>query len=140
MRSTEEYSGPRKRLHRMPVGLYDRPMRKLELSMPLVALGLIGGAGLMGQTPAPLIDNDQVRVLKVTDQPHAKGKPHEHKVNRVMIYLQPGTQEITADGKKTVQHWKAGEVRWSPATGTHVSELTSDAPVTIIEVEVKKEG
>ena len=87
------------------------------------------------------IDNDQVRVIQATDQPHAKGQPHEHKLNRVMIYLTPGSQSITPqNGKKVDLKFKAGEVRWSPASGMHVSEVTSDAPVRIVEVEVKKEG
>jgi len=88
--------------------------------------------------PQTLLENDQVRVIKVTDQPHSKSQPHDHKLNRVMVYLQPGRQEIVADGKKTVLAWKAGEVKWSPATGTHTSEIVSDAPVTIIEIELKK--
>jgi hypothetical protein len=57
-----------------------------------------------------------------------------------MIYLQPGRQEIIHDGKKTTLEWKAGEVRWSPANGIHTSEVVSDAPVTMIEVELKKPG
>ena len=97
--------------------------------------------GLIAQSPQTPIENDQVRVLKVTDQPHKKSQPHEHKLNRVMIYLQPGRQEITSqDGKKVALTWKAGEVKWSPASGTHVSEITSDVPVAMVEVEIKKEG
>ncbi len=107
----------------------------------VVFLAMTVGISLMGQGPQTLIDNDQVRVVKVTDQPHAKGQPHEHKLNRVMVYLQAGRQEITPQGGKPVrQEWKAGDVRWSPATGMHTSEITSNAAVSIVEVEVKKEG
>jgi quercetin dioxygenase-like cupin family protein len=105
------------------------------------ALAFLVGFGLVAQTPPPPIDNDQVRVVKVTDKPHAKGSPHEHKLNRVMIYLQAGRQDVTPQGGKTVAvEWKAGEVKWSPATGMHTSEITSDMPVTIVELEVKKAG
>ena len=98
-------------------------------------------AGLSAQGPQVLIENDQARVVKAVSQPHAKGQPHEHKVNRVMIYLTPGRQEITPQGGKTaVLEFKAGDVKWSPASGMHVSEITSDQPVTIVEVEVKKPG
>ena len=31
-------------------------------------------------------------------------------------------------------------MKWSPASGMHVSEITSDQPVTMIEVELKKPG
>jgi hypothetical protein len=95
-------------------------------------------AGLSAQGPQVLIDNDQCRVLKVVDQPHTKGQPHEHKLNRVMIYLSTGRQEITPrGGNKSVLDFKAGDVKWSPASGMHVSEITSDQPVTIVEVELK---
>ena len=97
--------------------------------------------GLYGQGPQVPIENDQARVIKVVDQPHAKGQPHEHKLNRVMIYLTPGRQEITPQGGKTaILEFKAGDVKWSPASGMHVSQITSDQPVTIVEVELKKPG
>jgi uncharacterized RmlC-like cupin family protein len=108
----------------------------------LLAAFLATGAVLVlsAQNP-PIIENDQVRVLKVVDKPHAKNNPHEHKLNRVMIYLQPGRQEIVyQDGRKVDLSWKAGEPKWSAAGGVHTSEIMSDAPVTIVEVEVKKEG
>lgn len=85
-----------------------------------------------------LIDNDQVRVLKAVDQPHVKTKPHEHKVNRVMVYLGPARQEFVSGGKTTVSDWKAGQAVWSPAAPTHTAEVISDQPLTIIEVELKK--
>jgi quercetin dioxygenase-like cupin family protein len=112
-------------------------MLRLIRTLPL---GLSVAACLLAQTP-PTLENDQVRVLSVTDQPHAKTAPHEHKLNRVMVYLTPGAQEIiTQDGKKANPTFKAGEVKWSPATGTHTSEVVSASPVSIIELEVKKPG
>ena len=36
------------------------------------------------------------------------------------------------------QHWKAGQVAWSPAGGLHISENVGAAPLHIIEVEIKK--
>jgi len=107
---------------------------RLRCSLFLLASVLTAGA----QT---LIDNDQVRVLKAIDQPHSRNKPHEHKVNRVMVYLQSGRQEIVSNGKSTVTELKANEVKWSPATtAPHTSEILSDAPVTMIEIELKKPG
>jgi quercetin dioxygenase-like cupin family protein len=113
----------------------NRPRHILRL---LAAWFLTGG--MLAAAPAEtLVDNDQVRVVKVTDQPHARNAPHQHQYNRVMIYLQAGRQEIvTADGKRTLLEWQPGEVRWSPASGTHTSEVVSADPVTIIEVELKK--
>jgi predicted metal-dependent enzyme (double-stranded beta helix superfamily) len=86
-----------------------------------------------------VIDNDQVRVLRVTQQPHQKTRLHDHKINRLMVYLQPGRQNFEWEGgKKTVLTWKAGEAKWSPAAGNHIAEIVSDQPVTIVEVELKK--
>jgi beta-alanine degradation protein BauB len=101
---------------------------------------LTTAAALAAATPETLIENDQVKVIRVTDAPHAKTAPHQHQLNRVMIYLQGGRQEIVSDGKKTVPEWKAGEVRWSPAGGIHTSEIVSANPVTMIELEIKKPG
>ena len=57
--------------------------RPIRYSLLLLVSLLAAGA----QT---LLDNDQVRVLKALDQPHAKTKPHDHKLNRVMVYLNSG--------------------------------------------------
>jgi quercetin dioxygenase-like cupin family protein len=58
-----------------------------------------------------------------------------------MVYMQAGKQEFTsADGKKTTLTFKAGDVKWSPGGGMHTSEIVSDTPVAIVEVEVKKPG
>ncbi|MBI3695964.1 MAG: hypothetical protein HY238_14125 [Acidobacteria bacterium] len=93
------------------------------------------------QTGGAVIDNEQVKVLKVTVEPHQKTRLHQHTVNRVMIYLQAGRQNIDyQDGQKVVLNWKAGESKWSPSSGMHVAEITSDQPVTIVEVELKKPG
>jgi hypothetical protein len=89
----------------------------------------------------PLIENDQVRVVMANDQPHHKGAPHQHALNRVMIYLDAGKQEIvSADGRKTLLEYQPGDVKWSPATGTHTSEVITDHAVRILEIELKKPG
>ena len=106
----------------------------------LFLLGLSAAPCLLAQSTT-LLDKDQVHVIAVTDQPHAKNALHEHKLDRVMVYLQAGQEEfITKDGKKTTLKFKAGDVRWSPATGMHTSEVTSAAPVSMVELEVKKPG
>jgi uncharacterized RmlC-like cupin family protein len=95
---------------------------------------------LAAETP-PAIENDQVRVLVVTDQPNHKSQLHEHKVNRVMIYLDPGTDRITyEDGRVEDLKFRAGEVRWSPAGGKHTSENIGERPFRVVEVELKNAG
>jgi len=117
--------------------LYDRPMFRLNR---FLLPGLSVAACLLAQTP-PTLENDQARVLTVTDQPHAKTALHDHKLNRVMVYLTAGEQNIvTQDGKKTTLKVKAGEVKWSPASGMHTAEVVSAGPLNIVEIEVKKPG
>jgi len=114
-------------------GVYDVEMRLYLLLCAAAAFG--------AEASRTIVDNDQVRVIEVTVQPHEKTRLHDHKVNRVMIYLQAGRQNLDyQDGKRVVQEWKAGEAKWSPASGLHVAEIISDHPVTIVEVELKKPG
>jgi uncharacterized RmlC-like cupin family protein len=108
--------------------------------MRIIPFLLAAAAAFSAETTTPL-DNDQVKVLKVTQDPHVKTRLHQHKINRVMIYLQAGRQTIEPQGGKTVKmDWKPGEAKWSPAGGMHIAEITSDKPVTIVEVELKKPG
>jgi len=106
-----------------------------RMRYPILYLATVLAAG--AQT---LLETDQVRVVRAVDKPHVKTKPHEHKVNRVMIYLQAGRQEIVSEGKTRVQEWKAGDVKWTPASPTHTAEIISAEPVTMIEVELKNPG
>src|ERR1051326_8520713 len=95
-----------------------------------LTLLLAAAAAAFAQENRAVIDNDQVRVLRVTQAPHQKTRLHDHKINRVMVYLQPGRQTFEWEGgKKTVLTWKAGEAKWSPAAGMHIAEIVSDQPV-----------
>ena len=107
----------------------------------LIVLLAATAAAFSAETVTTVVDNDQVKVLSVTVQPHEKTRLHQHKVNRVMIYLQAGRQDFAyQNGKKSIVRFKAGEMKWSPAGGMHIAEISSDKPVSIIEVELKKPG
>jgi uncharacterized RmlC-like cupin family protein len=107
--------------------------------MRTLAVLILAAVALPAQDTPVKIDNDQVRVLFATSKPHVKGPMHEHHDNRVMIYLDAGSQTLTDPaGKATASHWKAGEVLWSPGGGLHTSENTSDKPYRIVEIELKK--
>jgi uncharacterized RmlC-like cupin family protein len=103
-------------------------------------LALSIAAYALGQTTTP-IENDSVRVLVAHQQPHVKAPLHEHQFNRVMIFLQSGSQAFTFPNKPpATMNFKAGEVQWSPAGGMHTAEIVSPAPVTIVEIEIRKHG
>ena len=87
------------------------------------------------------IDNDAVRVLAAVEEPHQKTALHDHAFNRVMVYMDASDLVVTqTDGRVQKQHWKAGEAEWSPAGGKHTSENAGNAPVRIVEIELKKPG
>jgi uncharacterized RmlC-like cupin family protein len=106
----------------------------------LVCLAALTAAA--AEPSAKFFENDQVNVFRALEKPHVKGKFHEHKMNRVMIYLQPGTQrfEFQDARKPETLSWKAGQVVWSPANGMHSPEVTTDEAFNIIEIELRKAG
>jgi uncharacterized RmlC-like cupin family protein len=97
---------------------------------------------LPAQTPSAPIENEYVRVVTATDKPVAKpGAVHEHKQNRVMIYLDSGDMRIAyTDGRVDNQHWNAGDVAWSPAGGMHTSQNISPTAIHIVELELRKDA
>ena len=102
----------------------------------------LGVAAIAIAPSATIFDNDQVKTVMALEKAHVKGKFHEHKMNRVMIYLQPGRQRFEyKDGRKPAEfEYNAGEVKWSPAEGMHQPEVVSNDPFNIIEIELKKPG
>jgi hypothetical protein len=96
----------------------------LRLAILFGLFALKPDVSFLAQTARTVVDNAQVKVLSVDVAPHQKTRLHDHKVNRVMIYLQAGKQTIDyQDGKKTILNWKAGEAKWSPASGMHIAEI-----------------
>jgi len=108
----------------------------------LTCVGFTALAAIPVVPGGPLFENDQVKVVRALEKAHVKGKAHEHKVNRVMIYLQAGQQRFEyQDGRKpAVFDWKENQVVWSPADGMHAPEVTGDQPFNIVEVELKNKG
>jgi uncharacterized RmlC-like cupin family protein len=115
---------------------------RIALSTSVFLVCCTAFAAVPVESNATLFENGQVKVVRALEQPHVKGKFHEHKLNRVMIYLQSGRQRFEyQDGRKPeVFDWTAGQVKWSPADSMHSPEVVSDAPFNIIEVELKKSG
>ena len=99
-------------------------------------------AALPTEPSATLFENDQVKVMRALEKPHIKGKFHEHKLNRVMIYLQSGRQRFEyQDGRPPeVFNWQERDVKWSEANGMHAAEVLTEDPFNIIEIELKTSG
>jgi hypothetical protein len=111
-----------------------------NLAAALICCAMLGATTV--EPSATLFENDQVKVLRALEKPHVKGKFHEHKLNRVMIYLQPGRQRFEYQDGRTAKviDWRAGEANWSAPEGMHAPETISDEAFNIIEIELKASG
>jgi uncharacterized RmlC-like cupin family protein len=115
----------------------------MKIQVHAAALICCATLGAITTEPSALLfENDQVKVVRALEKAHVKGNFHEHKMNRVMVYLQSGQQRFEyQDGRKpAVFDWKKGQVEWSPANGMHSPEVLSDNPFNIVEVELKTPG
>ena len=95
-------------------------------------------AGIPYDPATTPIDNAVARVQLSAGVPGEVTKPHVHLTNRVMIYFQAGTNTIRyPDGRISPEHFKAGEVQWNNAMGTHTATITAKGLVDIAHVELK---
>ena len=89
------------------------------------------------------LENDLVRVVRVTYGPHEKSPLHEHQGNAVVIVVLKGggrMRQVNADGTTVEGRTEqAGAVRFVPARSPfkHASENVSDYPLETIRVELK---
>lgn len=106
--------------------------------MRFVLVAFLLTAPAFSQRTIP-VHNAQVRVLSVVDKPTGrKGALHDHKMDRVMIYLDEGAQRLTyQDGRVVNRAVKPGMVVWDPANGgMHQSENPGTTECRIIEIEL----
>jgi hypothetical protein len=115
----------------------------------------VAAGTLAAQSPQPSFENDQVVINAPhpnVDVPGSTHKMHEHKLNRVMVYMHPGGENLHyLDGHTGELKWKEGEVQWSPASGPHYSEIPPEldprvwktpaftGPM-IVDIGIKKPG
>ena len=117
-------------------------MRYILLAIGILALATPSAAGAQDAVkvdPAHYkveLENDQVRVLRITYGPHEKSVMHSHPAS-VAIFLTDGDVKFTfPDGKTKDVPAKARDVEWSSAE-THLPENLSDKPFELILVELK---
>lgn len=107
----------------------------LPITLPLL-LPVI----LAAQRPVP-VDNERARVVVATSAPGPKGRMHKHDMNRVMIYLDNGAQQLEyQDGTKRDFSFRAGEVQWDPKGNLHTSQNRGGTTFRVVEVELKTPG
>ncbi len=82
------------------------------------------------------LENDQVRILRITYGPHEKSVMHEHP-NSIAVFLTDGRIKFTLpDGKSEERDVKAGQSVWDIA-GKHQPENLSDRPFEVVLIEMK---
>ena len=82
------------------------------------------------------LENDQVRILRITYGPGEKSMMHDHPAN-VAIFLTDVDAKFTLpDGKTQEAHAKAGTVQWDTG-GKHLPENIGTAGFEVIVVELK---
>jgi quercetin dioxygenase-like cupin family protein len=83
-----------------------------------------------------MLDNDQVRVLRIHYNPKEKSVMHEHPASVVVFLSTSKTKFTLPDGTATTDTGKAGAVRFSEA-GKHLPENVGTTPVDAVLVELK---
>jgi quercetin dioxygenase-like cupin family protein len=110
----------------------------------LAALGIVNAAPVVAQDPVKVdpkhykveLENDQVRVLRISYGPGEKSVMHNHP-SSVAVFLTDGEVKFTLpDGKTQQTHAKAGGVVWE-AAGPHLPQNVGDKPFELILVELK---
>jgi quercetin dioxygenase-like cupin family protein len=82
------------------------------------------------------LENDRVRVLRISYGPGEKSVMHEHPAN-VAVFLTDGQVKFTQpDGKSQELPMKAGTTAWG-AGEKHLPENVGDKPFELILVELK---
>jgi quercetin dioxygenase-like cupin family protein len=95
----------------------------------------MAGAQLAAQNSQFAFENDQVLIKE------KHGQPHDHKLNRVMIYLGASGETLHyLDGRNVVLKWGDRDIQWSPASGLHTSEMTNKNPIQLIDIGIKTPG
>ena len=82
------------------------------------------------------LENDQVRVLRITYSPGEKSVMHEHPPNLAVFLSDIHGKFTLPDGKTQDADAKAGSTQWDPG-GKHLPENVGDKPFELVVVEIK---
>ena len=85
------------------------------------------------------LENEYVRVLRVSLAPHEKLRIHKHPdTGAVLVHLTDQNMRLTlADGTVRDSRYAAKHVRWVEPGAAHQDENVSDAPLRFIRIELK---
>ncbi len=84
-----------------------------------------------------VINNDQVRVLRVKYGPHEKSVMHEHPASVAVFVSDSHVKFTLPDGTSQDENAKAHSATWADA-GKHLPENVGDKPIEVVVIELKK--
>ncbi len=83
-----------------------------------------------------VVENDQVRVLRITYGAGEKSVMHYHPASVIVGLTDSQVKFTLPDGQTVPFAIKKGQVGWTPA-GKHMPQNVSDTPLEVIQVEMK---
>jgi quercetin dioxygenase-like cupin family protein len=85
------------------------------------------------------LENEYVRVIRVSIGPHEKLRLHKHPdTGAVLVHLTDQNMRLTmSDGTTRASQYKAKQVRWVEPGAAHQDENVSDMPLRFIRIELK---
>jgi quercetin dioxygenase-like cupin family protein len=109
-------------------------LRRLFIAL---SLALVFGAHALAQAPSVVLENDRVRVSRVSVKPHDKFS-WNWQTEFVTVYLTEVHERVTTlEGKPREFRKKAGETSHG-ASGARVEENLANQPFEYVVVELKK--
>jgi hypothetical protein len=85
-----------------------------------------------------VLENDQVRVLRVTSGPHNITPLHQHILNRLSVFVSPVYMRVSSeDGTKAEVRSSAGDTSWGGPV-THTELNLTDGTFHVVLIEFKR--
>lgn len=109
-------------------------------TLSLLALPIVRAQDMVKVAPKNckvVLENDQVRVIRVVLKPGEKVEMHSHPAN-IVYFLTGGKAKYTSpDGKTEERESRAGQAVWSEAA-THATENVGTTESRVLVIELKK--
>lgn len=84
------------------------------------------------------IDNEKVRIYRLTLEPGASTERHTHKLPGLMVVIHRGRVAIEYDGRRSkTEKFEAGAFRWFEAGTNHSLKNAGDTRIEIVNIEWK---
>jgi beta-alanine degradation protein BauB len=112
----------------------------VSVTLLLVAVRTVRAQDIVKVAPKNckvLLDNDQVRVIRVVQKPGEKIEMHSHPAYILYVLTSGKSKFTSADGKSEERELKAGQAIWSDAV-THASENVGTTEARVLVIELKK--